>query len=106
MSKTSNKTPQEQSASWRVAHGPDKELRKQIRSRFRQLYIERGSPEGTALYEGVDSGGFFGAMCLNPEAARLFPELLNESFPWSSYDHCPPILHWGWVDGDERLRSR
>lgn len=90
--------------SYRVAHGPDRELQWQIRTRFRELYEAKGKPSGAALYEGVDSLGYFGAMCITPAAAQAFPELLYESSPWSSHNQIPAILHWGWIDGDEKFK--
>lgn len=104
MTNTESEELTQQTASWQTIY-PDEEYRKRIRARFRELYEAAGKPEGVALYEAVDSGGFYNATCLNPKAAYLFPKLLSEFPGWHATPHRTATI-WGLAEGDERLRNR
>jgi hypothetical protein len=88
---------------WRVALVEDGPLRRQILSRFKQIYEAAGKPEGAALYEAVDSFGKFHAICLNPAGVECCSEIINEAL-WS--EGLPDFFNIVWVAGDEQLNTR
>ena len=89
------------SDTWQVAQPTDRETRLQIYAQFVHLYKMAGRPEGAALFEATDSEGEPSALCLNPAAARRFPELFSRFTPWIEVNG-RPAFNMGVIAGDER----